>query len=550
MDRALWLLIWLRFRGWLRRLTSILKTVRGILFAVFGTIIALTCLLSYVFSMAFAPHESQTIDADLVRRYGTLGLLAYCISILVFSSGERAIPFTPAEVNFLFPGPFSRRQLLAYKLAVTFLSSLVGTVFMSAFFWKYASSYLAAYTGILLTMTFLQLFSIVVALAASALGVLVYNRGRKLIFFLLTLAVAAAFWHSGSLPAADDWHQWANLPERSPIIAVLVAPLRWLVETFTAERVWPDLVKWATLGLLVNGFLAGLVFALDTHYLESAAAASERLYARLERLRMSGPAAQWGMVTKPPRFSLPSLPSWGGIGPIAWRQLLAAQRGFKGFLVLVVIVSFSLFWPLLLEGRMSTRGPAQAIATASALFIMTLFMVPALITFDFRGDYERMDLLKTLPISATRIVIGQLLAPTLMGSFCQLVLVLVLQLIFGSLGWLILAAIVFVLPFNFLVFAVENLLFLWFPSRNAPATAGDFQVLGRHMLLFWAKRMFLLALLTVIALFATAAFFVAGQSWLAAGGMALALLLGLDVAAVPMLASAFRRFDVAQNTPP
>ena len=36
MDRALWLLLGLRLRGWLRRLRKALSTVRGILVALFG----------------------------------------------------------------------------------------------------------------------------------------------------------------------------------------------------------------------------------------------------------------------------------------------------------------------------------------------------------------------------------------------------------------------------------------------------------------------------------------------------------------------------------
>jgi hypothetical protein len=43
----------------------------------------------------------------------------------------------------------------------------------------------------------------------------------------------------------------------------------------------------------------------------------------------------------------------------------------------------------------------------------------------------------------------------------------------------------FVLPLNLLLFGIENLLFLWYPAR--PATAGDFQMMGRNMLLMAAK---------------------------------------------------------------
>ena len=41
-----------------------------------------------------------------------------------------AISFRPAEVDFLFPAPFHRRELLIYKLA----KMLLGTVFMALIF--------------------------------------------------------------------------------------------------------------------------------------------------------------------------------------------------------------------------------------------------------------------------------------------------------------------------------------------------------------------------------------------------------------------------------
>src|SRR5437764_991375 len=73
--------------------------------------------------------------------------------------------------------------------------------------------------------------------------------------------------------------------ERSEVAQVLLAPFRWFVNAFTSERLWPDLARWAALGLLVNLCLLAVVFALDAHYLETSAAASERAYTRLQQLR-------------------------------------------------------------------------------------------------------------------------------------------------------------------------------------------------------------------------------------------------------------------------
>src|SRR5262249_18381814 len=144
------------------------------------------------------------------------------------------------------------------------------------------------------------------------------------------------------------------------------------VETFTAERVWPDLVQWSLLALAVNAGLMALVIALDAQFLESAAAASERLYARLQQVRAGGAAALGWRSAGKVRFSLPSFPWWGGVGPIAWRQLVTAPRT-RGPLMFVLI----LFGPVLmaaLGARVDSRQESGTFVLAGTVIGMTLFL--------------------------------------------------------------------------------------------------------------------------------------------------------------------------------
>ena len=73
---------------------------------------------------------------------------------------------------FLFPGPFSRRQLLAYKIASTLLLSLPTALFMSLVLRVHASWFAAAFVGMLLMVLFMQLFNMTINLLAVSLGVL------------------------------------------------------------------------------------------------------------------------------------------------------------------------------------------------------------------------------------------------------------------------------------------------------------------------------------------------------------------------------------------
>ena len=62
-------------------------------------------------------------------------------------------------------------------------------------------------------------------------------------------------------------------------------PLRYFFDAFLSESLWPDLAWNALLALAVDCVLLAVVFGLDADYLEASAAASARIYARLQRMR-------------------------------------------------------------------------------------------------------------------------------------------------------------------------------------------------------------------------------------------------------------------------
>jgi hypothetical protein len=176
-----------------------------------------------------------------------------------------------------------------------------------------------------------------------------------------------------------------------------------------------------------------------------------------------------------------------------------------------------------------------------------------MITFDFRSDLDRMDVLKTLPLRASRIVLGQLLTPVLITSLVQWLLIVVL-IFFGHRLDFLLGAIAFVVPFNLLLFGIDNLLFLWYPTPPVTATAGNFQMMGRNMLLMMAKFLFVGLIGGATGLVAVPVYFLMelaqGPSWLASMTVAWLLISGFAIGLVPMVALAFRRFDVARDMPP
>src|SRR5262249_12515407 len=148
---------------------------------------------------------------------------------------------------------------------------------------------------------------------------------------------------------------------------------------------WPDFALYLTLSAGVDLALMLLVFVLDVQYLEASAAASARIYAQLQRVRSGGVFAAMRGPGGRARFSLPGLPWWGGIGPVAWRQLVTAVRSLRGLLLFLALFTAALMVPLVLGfhgDKPENRLLGQALGYG--LLGVSLVTLPAMITFDFR----------------------------------------------------------------------------------------------------------------------------------------------------------------------
>jgi hypothetical protein len=556
MDRALWFLLWLRFRGWLRRLGRDLYTIKGALLALLGGLLLMPCLSLWILSIFFRPQQPGSPEAsEAAPLYLPLALLGFTVLSLLTSAGERGVlAFTPAEVTFLFTGPFSRRQLLAYKIVVVFLSCLLMAVFFLIWLGslpRQGTNPGYAYLAIVLFLLFTQFLTIAVGLVASTIGVQAYTRRRKLILVgVAALALVALVQMGGDLFRLPRSELLQHVVQ-TPLLYAVLEPFRWFTQAVMAEVFWPDFARWGGLSLAVVLGLLLVIFALDAHYLESAAAASERLYAQLQRLRTGGAAAVVLRNSATARSWMPMFPWWGGIGPVAWRQLATVPRS-RSTIVLLLMLLPLVALPVLGNRQDQTgAGAILVLPLGIQVMVMTLFLTP-LIAFDFRGDLDRIDVLKAWPISSVPLVVGQLLTPVLLICLVQWIALAVIAAALQRNAVLlsVLGAAGFVVPFNFLLIGLDNLLFLLFPSRAVTPTPGDFQAMGRLMLTYLAKTVVLLLVAGVAALVAVPIYFLRNHSLPLALVAAWFVLTSFAIGQVPLIALAFRRFDAARGTPP
>lgn len=547
MDPALWLLLRLRFGGWLGRVRQNLSTVKGAFLMILGVLLVVLWLLpTFLNSQPATPEHLVK-----VRQYGPLALAVYLAMLLISSAGERAVSFSPAEVDFLFPAPFSRRQLLGYKLLSSLAPLALTALLFTVILRMHAAWMTAAFFGVLLAMIFGQLFAMATILIASIVGVRAYNRGRKIVLALLVVLVAAGVWQAwpqmverglGGMPQVRDNPAWQ----------ILLIPFRVFIEAFAAERLWPDLTQWGLLAVALDGLMLAVVFLLDANYLESAAAVGERVYARMQRLRGGNLLGALPSARKA-RFSIPSLPWWGGIGPVAWRQLMAAARQPFGLLYVFGMLAVMTAFPIL--AAMNEAEEQFAAPMLAAIMLgMTTFLSP-LIAFDFRSEVDRLDLWKSLPIAPTRLAAGQVLVPAGLVTVMEGLIIGVVLILSRRPAPLLLLIPAFALPFNFPLFGMENLLFLWFPFRLNRAAAGDLQGMGRQMVFMMLKLASLAVIVGAVGVVVLLAYYVpVWLNWwdrwapaLAAGWL---LLMGFAVLLIPFLADALLRFDVSRDTPP
>jgi hypothetical protein len=176
------------------------------------------------------------------------------------------------------------------------------------------------------------------------------------------------------------------------------------------------------------------------------------------------------------------------------------------------------------------------------------FLFTMQIPWAFRGDIDHMDSLKALPVAPLALATGELAGGAMVLAAIQLVLLAGL-LVAGASPAIILVAAAFVVPFDVLMLAMNNVLFLIYPVRIAPSTSADFQLFGRVMLFMLLDFLILIPTLGIPAGAGGIAFFVSGSYWPACAVTSWFVLVAELPLMLILLAWTFQRFDPSTETP-
>jgi hypothetical protein len=555
MHPALWLLLRLRSRARWRRFLKSLQTVRGALLLIvavgfFGLMFlsSLVTLMVGALSPDIAKMNRQMVEAS-IPYFQTLGPLVLLVLILLSVAsnwGETAIYFTPADVDFLFAAPFSRRELLYYKLIQSIRTGvIVGTIFALVAV-RYTPLFAAAWLGSVLTLLFLNAVTLSVTLLSQTVSARAFTRWRQAALGLIVAALALAA--GQALPHFNRNNLLASLEELRASIAgqVLFAPLEVFPRILTAHS-YADLALWSSLAALMVLGLFGVALALDVNYLETAQQVSQRVYARLQRRRQAG-GGVLGDIQATQRLGVPRLPWLWGVGPNLWRQWLLLLRRSRGLIVLVVVIAILGVWLVMTVRQPAEKWPYAVPAIVLGVLAYQSLLASMQLPAGFRGDLDRLEWLKSLPIHPAAIAWSEVGGSVLVLSALQAATLLAFWAFHRDGQTAFLIGLIALAPFNLLLFGVENMVFLIFPMRLAPTTAGDFQFMGKMWLLVMFKFLVLFVALAVAAAGAIV-YLLVPSVWLAAA-TSLALLVAIDICVLQVATVAFRHFDVSRDVPP
>ncbi|MDQ6613029.1 MAG: putative ABC exporter domain-containing protein, partial [Gemmatimonadota bacterium] len=340
----------------------------------------------------------------------------------LFGNDRSALAFSPAEVQFLFPAPISRRGLVHAKLVRAQLAILINTLIWSVFLRGGAASAGGWRRGIAVWLLFSTLSLHRLGVAIVRANAKEHQRAGKrrgifptVVFSAVLLAVAwGLFAGYGAIKQASIQGVKATLHAvvvalSQPIPAAALWPVRAIVEPVFATSVasWLHLVPAA---LLIFALHYIWVVRLDSSFEEAALEATQVRAERIQSMR----SAQ-GLRKRDTKGKISRVPRLGLSGPpevaIAWKNIAAAMRG-SAWRAQTIIFFVGLAAMAVMTRVMGEKTAEFFIAMCAAWGAMLILIGPFSMRYDLRLDLPRLAMLKTYPLPGARLVAAEIAGVT------------------------------------------------------------------------------------------------------------------------------------------
>lgn len=490
LNPAIRKLLFLRFRGACRQRLRDAGSLKGIALLSVIALFVFVIMGSITSGQNTAVAESLSSAEIMTGNLLPLGLLLTCILTVLTTSGP-ALYFNQAEINLLFTAPMSRSSLVVYKIMCYASSAFLSATLLTLLLPKVAGSNLATLLAIFSTLLFVQLFSTAARMMLHVLSKRwhwVPSSKVVIILSLLSIILVSMY----LIKTQADPIQSVLWLINSSVSSIILYPFNIVTSLHFSTTVFPEFTTLMSLTILMIVALVVAIIKMDEKLKEQSLLHSLQSQLKWQNIKKSGMLWQSELSET---ASLQAPPTLLRSYPMLWIQWLRLYRSHASAILFLAAIALILGPAIALSGSIvstSTRG--------ATLFFFCVFFIPRVLVFDFRGTLEYIELLKKLPVKPWRICISQLMLPIIVSSFLQLIIVLSAIPFVDNIQYqYIFILIALLIPFNFLLYLVENIIFLWFPARLVPVGRVDFDFLGRTLAEFLVKTI-ILSLAAVISL--------------------------------------------------
>ena len=527
--------LFVTLRSFRNRIVSRLKRLRNIRY-----------LLSFIVAMVYfwftALRHLFTGKAHLYAlpangvAIDLAALVVLAMMILAWALPEQSagLTFSEAEIQFLFPAPITRRQLLLYKVLRQQPQVFISSAVMSFFAFRHAK-----FVGLWSCFIVLSIYFTFVALGRARLKLLGIG-------FLVRLpAVAAVF-------AGVSWLLWKSVDRSlfrkeafkvapgqfpvfpSPFRGAVSESLLFVPRMFGRAALPPTILQLVVscAALLVLALiLLELAARLNVAFEEASVAASQKQLLRRQRRTEHRIGKLVTFPRIPPPFRIPR-----GARPevaIYWKNLTAGLRISSPWLLIMIVFATYFLGQALYTDEQSIR----LMVASLALFMAGLFPLlgSGVFTQDMRLDLPRIELLKSYPISGERLVAAEIAGPLTFVALTELMMLVVASIIihlahmppkmalFASPEF-ILIALIFATPICAAQLLLRNAVPILLPgwAMRAPDEQRGFAVMGQRLLMMAGNLLILFLALIPAALIVVPGILIA-HHWFGGSTMVTAL---------------------------
>ncbi|MEM7782188.1 MAG: hypothetical protein AAF623_02465 [Planctomycetota bacterium] len=429
------------------------------------------------------------------------GFLFWNILKVSFQKPEEPFDWTPAEKEWLMAAPLNRSDLIRFRFTESAAAAAVKAGIFATVMIPDLNIVVLGFSGMLIGL-------LIVELLRMCFEIFVYgfsDRQRSHLKWIGVAMVVGLLFGSGKfLHLQWQAERFSNLFSFSALyccqdglitlantqpVRLILIPFTMLTTVMLSDQLGTYELACLSTGLIGVGLLReGLVY-LDASASEKRRIRESRQWDTSKRMRGALEASlqdQSFQINAPIRVA--------GVATLAWRQWKGVVH-YRNSIFFTLAIPFCLAMAPAFD---NIQNPATVVVmVVSLLACYSLLLLPAALKFDFRRDIHRINMLKELPISSVAVSLGQLVIPFLVTTLFQVAAIVTVWAIHPFSVWYFLASLVGLIPFNFFIYCLENLMFLWFPYR---VQGEGIQILIRSILAFTAKGMIFAACLASLFL--------------------------------------------------